>query len=123
MEISCHDIIETLNVLVNDRSSLDSYTFDLIAPQKLTSEITLLPLLSHKRFLHDLRISKVKQICVLIVEFEYASDIRSAMVFAEDGQVLSSSSWTIVSLMRRPGLSDIHPNRGNRSEQIISTMI
>ena len=34
---------ETLNVLVNDGSSVGTYTLDLIAPPKSTSEITQLP--------------------------------------------------------------------------------
>ena len=42
---------ETLNVLVNDGSSWGAYTLDLIAPPKLTSEITQLPALESKRFL------------------------------------------------------------------------
>ena len=41
---------ETLNVLVNDGSSVGAYTLDLIAPPKLTSEITQLPTLEPKRF-------------------------------------------------------------------------
>ena len=36
---------ETLNVLANDGSSVVAYTLDLIAPPKLTSEITQLPTL------------------------------------------------------------------------------
>ena len=42
---------ETLNVLVNDGSSVGAYTLDLIAPPKLTSGITQLPTLEPKRFL------------------------------------------------------------------------
>ena len=48
--------------------------------------------LEQKRFLRDLRSGKFKQICVLVAEYEYATDIRSAMVFAENERVLSSSS-------------------------------
>ena len=51
---------ETLNVLVNDGSSVGAYTIDLIAPPKLTSEITQLTTLEPKRFLRDLRSGKVK---------------------------------------------------------------
>ena len=64
---------------------------DLIAPPNLTSEITQLPPLNQKSFLRDLRSDKVKQICVLVTENEFFSEIRSAMVFAEDERVLSSS--------------------------------
>ena len=39
VEISSHDITETLNVLVNDGSSIGSHTLDLIAPPKLILEI------------------------------------------------------------------------------------
>ena len=92
MEISCHEMTETLNVLVNDGSSIDSHTLDLIAPPKLISEITQLPPLNQKRFLCDLRSGKVKQIFVLVAEDEYVSDIRSAMGFAEDERVLSCAS-------------------------------
>ena len=44
---------ETLNVLVNDGSIVGAYTLKLIAPSKLTSEITQLPTLKPKRFLRD----------------------------------------------------------------------
>ena len=40
----------------------------------------------------DLRCGNVKQICIRVSEDEYVSDIRSAMAFAEDERVLSSSS-------------------------------
>uniref|UniRef100_A0AAV1V8N4 Reverse transcriptase domain-containing protein n=1 Tax=Peronospora matthiolae TaxID=2874970 RepID=A0AAV1V8N4_9STRA len=83
---------ETLNVLVNDGSSVGAYTLDLIAPTKLTSEITQLPTLKHKRFLRDLRSGKVKQICVLVADDECVADIRSATMFTENERVLSSSS-------------------------------
>ena len=39
-----------LNVLGNEGSSVGAYTLDLIAPPKLTSEITQLPTLEPKRF-------------------------------------------------------------------------
>uniref|UniRef100_A0AAV1U4G3 Reverse transcriptase domain-containing protein n=1 Tax=Peronospora matthiolae TaxID=2874970 RepID=A0AAV1U4G3_9STRA len=83
---------ETLNVLVNDGSSVGAYTLDPIAPPKSTSEITQLPTLEHKMFLRDLRSGKVKQICVLVADDEYVADIRSATVFTENERVLSSSS-------------------------------
>ena len=61
VEISSHEITETLNVLVNDGSSIGSrHTLDLIAPPKLTSEITQLPQLNQTRFLRDLRSGEVK---------------------------------------------------------------
>ena len=65
---------------------------DLIAPPELNSEITQLPPLNQKRFLRDFRSGKVKQICVLVAEDKYVSDIRSAMVFAENERVLSRAS-------------------------------
>ena len=92
MEVSYHEMTETLNVMVTDGSSIDSYTLDLIAPPKLTLEITQLPPMNQNSFLRDLCSSKVKQICVLVAEDEYVSDIRSVMVFAEDERVLSRSS-------------------------------
>ena len=67
---------ETLNVLVNDGSSVGAYTLDLIAPPKSTLEITQLPTLEPKRFLRDIRSGKVKQICVLFTEEKYVTDIR-----------------------------------------------
>ena len=73
-----------LNVLVNEGSSVGAYTLDLIAPPKLTSEITRMPTLDQKRFWRDLRSSIFKPICVLVPEDEYVTDIRSAMVFAEN---------------------------------------
>uniref|UniRef100_M4BWN0 RxLR effector candidate protein n=1 Tax=Hyaloperonospora arabidopsidis (strain Emoy2) TaxID=559515 RepID=M4BWN0_HYAAE len=66
---------ETLNVLVNEGSSVGAYTLDLIAPPKLNSEITQLPTLEPKRFLRDLRSGKVKQICGLVTDDEYVTDI------------------------------------------------
>ena len=83
---------ETLNVLVNDGSSVGAYTLDLIAPPKLTSEINQLTTLEPKRFLRDLRSDKVKQTCVFVTDDEYVTDIRSAVLFAENERVLSSSS-------------------------------
>uniref|UniRef100_A0AAV1VFX5 Reverse transcriptase domain-containing protein n=1 Tax=Peronospora matthiolae TaxID=2874970 RepID=A0AAV1VFX5_9STRA len=90
--ISPQEMTETLNVIVNNGSSVGAYTLDLIAPPKLTSEITQLPTLEHKRFLRDLRSGKVKQICVLVADDECVTDIGSATVFTENERVLSSSS-------------------------------
>ena len=42
--------------------------------------------------MRDLRGDKVKQISLLVAEDDYVTDIRSAMVFAENERVLSSSS-------------------------------
>ena len=92
MEISSQETTETLNLLVNDGSSIGTYKLDLIAPPKTTSEITQLPTLEQKSFLRDLRSGKVKHICVIIAEDEYVADIRSAIVFAGNEKVLSSSS-------------------------------
>uniref|UniRef100_A0AAV1UF83 Reverse transcriptase n=2 Tax=Peronospora matthiolae TaxID=2874970 RepID=A0AAV1UF83_9STRA len=89
--MSPQGITETLNVLVNDGSTVGAYTLDLIAPPKLTSDITQLPTLEHKRFLSDLRSGKVKQICVLVADDECVADIRSATMFTENERVLSSS--------------------------------
>ena len=50
VEKGSQEEIETLNVLVNDGSSVGAYKLDLIAPPKLTSEITQLPILEQKRF-------------------------------------------------------------------------
>ena len=84
VEISSQETTETLNVLVNDRSIIGTCQLDLIAPQKTTSENTQLHKLEQKRFLRDLRSGKVKQICVLVAEDEYVTDIRSSMLFAEN---------------------------------------
>ena len=78
--------------MVNDGSSVGAYTLDLITPPKLASEVIQLPTLEPKRFLRDLRSGKVKQICVLVTEDEYVTDIWSDVVFAENERVLSSSS-------------------------------
>ena len=51
---------ETLNVLVNDGSSVGAYTLDLVVPPRLTSEITQLLMLEPKGFVRDLRSGKVK---------------------------------------------------------------
>uniref|UniRef100_A0AAV1UYR4 Uncharacterized protein n=1 Tax=Peronospora matthiolae TaxID=2874970 RepID=A0AAV1UYR4_9STRA len=81
---------ESVNVLVNDGSSVGAYTLDLVTPPKSASEVVKLPTLESKRFLRDLRSDKIKQICVLVTEDEYDADIRSAQVFAENERVLSS---------------------------------
>uniref|UniRef100_A0AAV1TBW7 Uncharacterized protein n=1 Tax=Peronospora matthiolae TaxID=2874970 RepID=A0AAV1TBW7_9STRA len=89
----------------------------------MTLEITQLPTLEHKRFLRDLRSGKVKQICVLVADDECVTDIRSATVFIENERVLSSSSMDESVLDKTHELSDMTPNCGNRSRQILSMMI
>ena len=91
VEVSFHEITETLNVLVNDGSSIGSHMLDLIALPKLTSEITQLPPMNRNRFLYDLRSGKVKQICVLFTEDEHVTDIRSASA-GEGERFLSKSA-------------------------------
>jgi hypothetical protein len=86
------DVTETLNVLVNDGTRVGASTLELVAPPKSASEITTLPTLEPKRFLRDLRRGKVTQICVLVADDEYVTDIRSAVVFAENERLLSTSS-------------------------------
>ena len=51
VEISSQETTETLNVLVNDGSSIGTYQLDLIAPPKTTSEIIQFPTLEQKKFL------------------------------------------------------------------------
>ena len=92
MEKGTQEETETLNVLVKEGSSVGTYTINLIVTPKLTSEITQLPTLEPKRFMRDMRSGKVKQICILVTEDEYVNDIRSAVIFAENERVLSSSS-------------------------------
>ena len=92
VEKDSQEITKTSNVLVNDGSRVGAYTLDLYAPPKLTSEIIQLPTLEPKRFLRDLHSGKIQQICVLVTEDEYVTDIRSAVIFAENERVLSSSS-------------------------------
>uniref|UniRef100_A0AAV1ULI7 Uncharacterized protein n=1 Tax=Peronospora matthiolae TaxID=2874970 RepID=A0AAV1ULI7_9STRA len=91
-DVFFQEITETMNVLVNDGSSVGAYTLDLVTPTKLASEVIKFSTLGSKRFLRDLRSDKIKQICVLVTEDEYVADIRSAQVFAENEQVLSSLS-------------------------------
>uniref|UniRef100_A0AAV1UK13 Uncharacterized protein n=1 Tax=Peronospora matthiolae TaxID=2874970 RepID=A0AAV1UK13_9STRA len=92
VDVFSEEITETVNVLVNDGSSVGAYTLDLVTPMKSASEVVKLPMLESKRFLQDLRSDKIKQICLLVTEVEYVADIRSAHVFAENEQVLSRSS-------------------------------
>ena len=42
--------------------------------------------------MRDLRSSKIKKIYVLVMKDDYVTDIRSAVLFAENERVLSSSS-------------------------------
>uniref|UniRef100_A0AAV1VLJ3 Uncharacterized protein n=1 Tax=Peronospora matthiolae TaxID=2874970 RepID=A0AAV1VLJ3_9STRA len=91
-DVFSHEITESVNVLVNDGSSVGSYTLDLVTPPKSYSEVVKLPTLEYKRFLRDLRSDKTKQICVLVTEDEYVADIRSARVITENERVLSSLS-------------------------------
>ena len=58
-----------VKVIGQERSSVGGYTLDPIVPPKLTSEISRLPTIEPKRFLRDLRSGKVKQICILVVEW------------------------------------------------------
>ena len=68
MEKGSQEETETFHALVDKGSSVGTYTLDLIAPPKLTSEITRLPTLELKRFLRDLRSDKAERICVLVTE-------------------------------------------------------
>uniref|UniRef100_A0AAV1UYB2 Uncharacterized protein n=1 Tax=Peronospora matthiolae TaxID=2874970 RepID=A0AAV1UYB2_9STRA len=90
-DVFYQEITETVNVLVNDGSSVGTYTLDLVTPPKSASEVVKLPTLEYIRFLRDLLSDKIKQICVLFTDEKYAADIRSA-VFTELERVLSSSS-------------------------------
>uniref|UniRef100_A0AAV1T4L8 Uncharacterized protein n=1 Tax=Peronospora matthiolae TaxID=2874970 RepID=A0AAV1T4L8_9STRA len=80
-DVFSQEITESVNVLVNDGSSVGAYTLDLVTPPKSSSEVVKLPTLESKRFLRDLRGDKIKQICVLVTEDEYVDNIRSAQVF------------------------------------------
>ena len=80
MEKGSREETKKLNSLVNDGSSVGAYTLDLVVPPKSTLAITQLPTLEPKRFLHDLRSSKIKQICILVTEDEYVTDIRSGNI-------------------------------------------
>uniref|UniRef100_A0AAV1TTT0 Uncharacterized protein n=1 Tax=Peronospora matthiolae TaxID=2874970 RepID=A0AAV1TTT0_9STRA len=91
-DVFSQEITETVNVLVSDGSSVNAYTLDLVTPPKSALEVVKLPTLESKRFLRDLRSDKIKQICVLVTEDGYVTDIRPAQAFAENELVLSSSS-------------------------------
>ena len=54
--------------------------------------------------MHDHLSGKVKQIYVLVADDEYVSDIRSAMVFAEDERFLISSSMDEIVLDENTGI-------------------
>ena len=62
MDITLQEETDTCNVLVTGGSSVDAYTLDLIAPPKLTSEITQLQTLEPVRFLRDLLSDKVRHV-------------------------------------------------------------
>uniref|UniRef100_A0AAV1T1A2 C2H2-type domain-containing protein n=1 Tax=Peronospora matthiolae TaxID=2874970 RepID=A0AAV1T1A2_9STRA len=107
------EITESVNVLVNDGSSVGANKIDRVTPPKSASEVVKLPTLESKRFLRDLRSDKIKQICVLVTEKEGVADIRSSQVFAENERVLSSLSMDESVLDERPGLSDTRLNLGS----------
>ena len=109
-----------MNVLDNDGSSIDSHSLDLIAPPKVTSEITQLPPLNQKRFLRDLRNGKFKHICVFVAEDEYSIDIRPV---TKDGRVNSSSSMDGSSLDEKTQIKRYTSQLWDHSMQILSTMI
>ena len=120
MDVTSQESTETLNVLVNDGSSVGGSTHDLIVPPKSTSEILQLPTLELNRFLCDLRSGKVKYICVLVAEDEYVTDIWSAMVFMRMNELSAVHRWTKVPSMRRLGLRGMHLNPGSRSRQSVA---
>uniref|UniRef100_A0AAV1TH29 Uncharacterized protein n=1 Tax=Peronospora matthiolae TaxID=2874970 RepID=A0AAV1TH29_9STRA len=91
-DVFSQGITKTVNVLVNNGSSVGTYKLDLVTPPKSASEVIKLPTLESKRFLQDLRSDKIKKICVFVTEDEYVADIRSAQVFTENERVPSSSS-------------------------------
>uniref|UniRef100_A0AAV1VB97 Uncharacterized protein n=1 Tax=Peronospora matthiolae TaxID=2874970 RepID=A0AAV1VB97_9STRA len=91
-DVFSQETTETVNVLVNDGSSIGAYTLNLVTPPKSASEVVNLPTLESKRSLRDLRSDKINQICVLVTEDECVADIRSTEVFTENEQVISSSS-------------------------------
>ena len=61
-------IIETFNAIINDGSNVVAGKLDLIAPPKLTLEITQLSTLEDTTFLLSLRSGKCNQICVVVTE-------------------------------------------------------
>ena len=85
------EVTETVSVLVNNGERVGGSTLSLPSPPKSASEMMKLPLMEAKCFLRELRKGKVAQICHLVAEDECVSDIRTAMVFAEE-RLLSSSS-------------------------------
>uniref|UniRef100_A0AAV1V2S3 Uncharacterized protein n=1 Tax=Peronospora matthiolae TaxID=2874970 RepID=A0AAV1V2S3_9STRA len=64
------EITESVNVLVNDGSSVGAYTLDLVTNLKSASDVVKLSTHEPKRFLRDLRSDKIKQICALVTEDE-----------------------------------------------------
>ena len=58
---------------------------------KLISEIIQFPTLALNQFLRDLQSGIILQTCVLVTEDDHVTDIRSAVIFAENERVLSSS--------------------------------
>uniref|UniRef100_A0AAV1TRD0 Uncharacterized protein n=1 Tax=Peronospora matthiolae TaxID=2874970 RepID=A0AAV1TRD0_9STRA len=91
-DVFYQEITDTVNVLVDDGSSVGAYTLDLVTPPKSALEVVKLPTLESKIFSRDLRSDKIKQICVLVIEDECVANIRSAQVCAGSERVLSSSS-------------------------------
>lgn len=49
-------------------------------------------MLEPKRFLQDMRSSKVKQLCVILSEHDCVTDIRSELIFTDNERFLSSLS-------------------------------
>ena len=60
VDVIVQEVIETLNILVNDGSSVGACTLDLVAPPRLASKMIQFPTLEPKWFLRDLRSGKVK---------------------------------------------------------------
>uniref|UniRef100_A0AAV1UV75 Uncharacterized protein n=1 Tax=Peronospora matthiolae TaxID=2874970 RepID=A0AAV1UV75_9STRA len=83
-DVFSQEITETVNVLVNDGSSIGAQTLDLVSPPKSASDVVKLPMLVSKRFLQDLRSDKIKQICALVPEYECVAYTRSALASAEN---------------------------------------
>ena len=82
-----------------------------------------MPTLEQKRFLRDLRSGKIKQICVLVAEDEYVTDIQSGMVFAENESVLSSSSMDESVLDEKTRIERYTSQLWESLKQILSTRI
>ena len=83
---------ETINVLVNNGEEVGASTLHVASPPKTFEEVTALPTLSEKRFLRDLRKGKIEQVCLLVSEDQFVTDIRSAVMFSSDESVRSSSA-------------------------------